>query len=653
MSKKLSLFLLLISVGLLTALAAGPVFGAGGPPDDQKLKDWHARSLGLFEMEGVFWTDADEQRRIILVGVRNDGMGESAKRRAEKLGIDPASVETVVAEPIHQLTGHDLRSPFRTIQGGTQIQFVSGNFLYSCTLGFNAVRGGVEGFVTNSHCTDKQGGVEDTKHYQSAYPGDFVSTETADPKYLKSTCPRNVRGKVCRYSDSSFSALTDPADGALGTIARPNGVNNRSLDIDTQNPSFTITGEASGNATYGDEMNKVGRTTGWSQGSVTNTCVHTGVQGSKIVQLCQDFVSADVAGGDSGSPVFMINQDGTVTLYGILWGGGTNTFVYSPMANIQMNTTELGALTTYGTPPVDNTAPALGSAEVNATSLVLAYDEALDIASVPAPGDFTIGTDGAAQSVAGVGVNGTAVTLTLSPGVAVGKAITVSYTPGTYPIQDMAENDAVNLGNQEVTNNTPPPPTTISGTVVTESDGTPIPDATVVVEGTVLSATTASDGTYTIVDVPVGTYDVSASADGFVSESKIGVSATGDTTTTEVNFALAESTATTYHVAAMVLDIDKKGPWYNLTATMTMSPIQEGVTVTGTISRSGRTFNYSQTTDAAGLVQFKLKTKLVGETYTAEVTGADDGAGSSFDGSTGCPSLSITIADGATNICGP
>jgi hypothetical protein len=93
----------------------------------------------------------------------------------------------------------------------------------------------------------------------------------------------------------------------------------------------------------GQTVNKVGRTTGWTQGLVTNTCVNTGVSGSNIVQLCQTFVSAGVGGGDSGSPVF--RGTSSVTLVGILWGGNSSgtQFVYSPIANIEQ---ELGALTT-------------------------------------------------------------------------------------------------------------------------------------------------------------------------------------------------------------------------------------------------------------------------------------------------------------------
>ena len=93
-------------------------------------------------------------------------------------------------------------------------------------------------------------------------------------------------------------------------------------------------------------MNKVGRTTGWTAGNITNTCVNTGVSGSNIVQLCQTFVSAGVGGGDSGSDVFQVTSGSNVQLAGVLWGGnsGGTQFVFSPFGNV---TRELGALTTH------------------------------------------------------------------------------------------------------------------------------------------------------------------------------------------------------------------------------------------------------------------------------------------------------------------
>ena len=101
-------------------------------------------------------------------------------------------------------------------------------------------------------------------------------------------------------------------------------------------------------ALKGETVNKVGRTTGWSQGMVTATCVDTGVSRTKIVQLCQTHVSATVGSGDSGSPVFKLGGGAgadDVSLSGILWGGNNagTSLVFSPLANIQRSD-ELGTL---------------------------------------------------------------------------------------------------------------------------------------------------------------------------------------------------------------------------------------------------------------------------------------------------------------------
>ena len=102
----------------------------------------------------------------------------------------------------------------------------------------------------------------------------------------------------------------------------------------------------------------------------------------------------------------------------------------------------------------DVTAPLLASATVNGTSLVLTYTEinGLDTTSTPANGDFTIG----GQTVTGVVVAANTVTLTLSPGVAHGDTVTISYTQVVgREIEDEAQNKALNLSGQAVTNNTP------------------------------------------------------------------------------------------------------------------------------------------------------------------------------------------------------
>jgi hypothetical protein len=230
-----------------------------------------------------------------------------------------------------------LRDQVRPVVAGLQINF--SNFL--CSIGFNAVSGGQNSFLTASHCTDRQGGVESTLYYQplASTANSFIGTEVADPKYFRgSGCPKGHR---CRFSDASREAYASGVPFALGGIAQTSGPNNGSLTI---TGTFNVTAE--GSAVVGDMVNKIGRTTGWTQGAVSATCVTTGVSGSNIVQLCQTFVNAGVGGGDSGSDVFAQTGSSSATLLGILWGGNSSgtQFVYSPIANIEQ---ELGPLTTH------------------------------------------------------------------------------------------------------------------------------------------------------------------------------------------------------------------------------------------------------------------------------------------------------------------
>ena len=107
---------------------------------------------------------------------------------------------------------------------------------------------------------------------------------------------------------------------------------------------------------------------------------------------------------------------------------------------------------------IDNSKPVLASAAVNDTTLVLTYTEAngLDTGSTPATGDFTVLVNGGNQDIASVTVDTNTVTLTLTgQGADNGDAVTVSYTPGVNPIEDLAGNQAADLVNQVVTNNTP------------------------------------------------------------------------------------------------------------------------------------------------------------------------------------------------------
>jgi len=303
------------------------------------LDKWFQQvSEEAFTQGGVVFVDLDEAANRVLVGVERGSSHANIRSLAARLRVPVEALTVRDVEPIHQLA--ELQDQVRPVVAGLQINFPG----FLCSLGFNAVSGGQNSFVTASHCTTTQGGVEGTQYFQSlsSQPNSFIGTEVADPNYVRgkgknSTCPK---GRRCRMSDASRAAYAAGVPFILGGIAQTSGPNNGSLTIIG---TFTIVGE--GGEIVGDVANKVGRTTGWTQGIITNTCVNTGVSGSNIVQLCQDFVSAGVGAGDSGSDVFLDTAAG-VQLLGVLWGGnGAGTqFVYSPIANIEQ---ELGPLTTF------------------------------------------------------------------------------------------------------------------------------------------------------------------------------------------------------------------------------------------------------------------------------------------------------------------
>jgi hypothetical protein len=314
-----------------------------------QLQAWHEGMMTeILGLPGVIFTDIDEMEHRLRVGVEVQELQGVVEARLAGLGIPRAAVIIEETEPI-ELVAHTLRSRVRPLVGGLQINF--SNFL--CSLGFIAIRNGVQGIVTNSHCTNIQGGVEGTVYHQPIASGttNRIGRETVDPLYFTGgACPA---GRRCRYSDSAFARVPHPSGPAvtvsLGRIARPTGLG--SITISHTSPPFRVVGETS-SPLAGETLNKVGRTTGRTQGVVSNTCVNTNVFGSNITLLCQHFVNAGVSGGDSGSPVFRITNSpaaGDVRLYGVLWGGNSSgtLFVFSGLgvAGVQRST-ELGPLTT-------------------------------------------------------------------------------------------------------------------------------------------------------------------------------------------------------------------------------------------------------------------------------------------------------------------
>lgn len=295
-------------------------------------------SPAVMEIPGTVFSDNDERIGKLVIGIENPRAEAAVRAALARAGVarDDYVLETTL--PIVNMA--TLRDRVRPVVGGLQIHFTR----FLCTIGFNADVNGERSFVTNSHCTGTQGGVENTVYYQpsSSVDATVIATEVADPVYVRGgACPR---GKKCRYSDASRAQYSASVASNRGEIAATSGPNNGSLEI---TGAITIARQEGG-AEVGETVNKIGRTTGWTQGEVTRTCVNTGVQGSNVLLFCQTFVSNPggaivVGAGDSGSSVWTGSAN-RATLVGLLWGGSSDnrTFVFSPLSQVIQ---ELGALT--------------------------------------------------------------------------------------------------------------------------------------------------------------------------------------------------------------------------------------------------------------------------------------------------------------------
>jgi hypothetical protein len=321
-----------------------------GQYDVAKLAQWRKDMDSSLALAGVILSDLDEASNRVRIGIEAGTSRAGIEKMLSEKGIP---LEAVTIEEVAPFRFNaTVRDKIRPVVGGIQINFRDfANRSLLCTQGFNAFRFGVTGFVTNSHCTAVQGGVNFTRYHQNVELGNlnFFATELADPfLFSGGVCPA---GRRCRRSDAAFARVEPFTAGQHhGRIARPL-IWTGSITINAANPEFQIVSETPF-PTVGMILDKVGRTTGWTFGRVSASCVNVNVLNTNITMLCQDIVDRTSGTnmitdlGDSGSPVFRWSGGNTVSLAGVLWGGNqTGTqWVFSAMSNIE---SELGALLTF------------------------------------------------------------------------------------------------------------------------------------------------------------------------------------------------------------------------------------------------------------------------------------------------------------------
>lgn len=246
--------------------------------------DERANRVAVISSEDVPTAAADARRTMALLSV-NEKMVELRTRRGLPFKPDfapPSTLQGATTDPL---------------AGGLQIVR---NVTSACTLGFVAQRNGVLGFVTASHCTSNFLGGDNTQYTQTG-SSTVIGQESVDPAPYPCSYPLVYQ---CRGSDASFFASSLQHPMTVGKILRTTGYG--SLTINASKPYFTAISYQD-DVILGQIVDKVGRTTGWTSGYVSNTCIDLVVFQNGVAHQIRCSVEGTYPAdnGDSGAPVFV------------------------------------------------------------------------------------------------------------------------------------------------------------------------------------------------------------------------------------------------------------------------------------------------------------------------------------------------------------
>lgn len=386
-----------------------------------QLSDWRDQISTRFSaIRGMRWTDVDDVRNRVSVGVDSRKTRTQVRRDAASLGIpagalnvmvisstaeecspdmlvcegnedpcsinpdDPACTEDPCISDPSLLECNPPEDPasdtayflgpqpsvpstlsglFPRLMGGIQVEFEHVDYgVVPCTLGFVAnspSHNGPSGrfvVITAAHCSNAVGSMDGNIYGLPTYELDrLFGSEVYDPPLQYFSSASCFFGNGCRNSDANIVSTSLQAphyasrDYAWGRLARPLGprtsIRDTTTQVNTAAPEFTISAE-SRPSVIGSRIHKVGRTTGWTYGSLTYYCR------KERGYHCQDPANYLFRTGDSGAPVFRHLRNGTIALVGIhhsrlsVWSYTQS--IYSPLSRIRM---DLGQLQTFAGGP--------------------------------------------------------------------------------------------------------------------------------------------------------------------------------------------------------------------------------------------------------------------------------------------------------------
>lgn len=330
------------SLGLANAAESAPMKVEQAEFSFEQLARWRDK-VRLRMPQGVYSLDLDEARGVVSLGVADEGVRAKVQPMLQSIGLPGSAYDIYIAPEPEQRTTLSARS--RPLIAGLEFTWDPTNTADNplCTIGMAARYGYNDtgrGFFTASHCSKVKYNSDYNAlgRYTSYYQPSRTSSNRVGYEYVDAapftgsgTCPA---GAKCRYSDAAFVLYySNQASSSWGgkKIARPQGtpaIGGRGPNTLSSTPFDAL---SSIQLYVGDQLHKVGRTSGWTKGTLLQTCVdkYAGmVSGSPHYVVCNDIANTWSEPGDSGSPVFFWGNESynTVRFSGILWGGPVGNY---------------------------------------------------------------------------------------------------------------------------------------------------------------------------------------------------------------------------------------------------------------------------------------------------------------------------------------
>lgn len=264
-------------------------------------------------------TDADERVNRLRVVLTDMKYADNVFASLEAAGVPRGAVLLERGE--RAFAAASLRDKVRPTGGGLQVRTRRvgwyGTLDYTCTLGFNVTlaSNSQRYALYNSHCTGSLDGATGVVVYQRQVDSrDVIGSVEINPAWTL-TDPLCGTTATCRYSDAALVRSSLGASSTPSKIIYPCSWSaNPTLPgtVDRCGATATVDNAATVFPWVGQILQKVGRTSGWTVGSVLSTCVYRvsnfieagNTNYTPNMSLCSDEVSAYADLMDSGSPVF-------------------------------------------------------------------------------------------------------------------------------------------------------------------------------------------------------------------------------------------------------------------------------------------------------------------------------------------------------------